>query len=41
MKELSEKYYKNFAYINFDRNTRMEQLFSGDMNNGKRNIKKE
>ena len=32
MKELGEKYYKNIAYINFDRNTRMEQLFSGDMN---------
>ena len=32
MRELGEKYYKNFAYINFDRNTRMEQLFSGDMN---------
>ena len=32
MKELGEKYYNNYAYINFDRNTRMEQLFSGDMN---------
>ena len=32
MKEFGEKYYKNFAYINFDRNTRMEQLFAGDMN---------
>ena len=32
MKEFGEKYYKYFAYINFDRNTRMEQLFSGDMN---------
>lgn len=32
MKEFGEKNYKNFAYINFDRNTRMEQLFSGDMN---------
>lgn len=32
MKEFGEKYYKNIAYINFDRNTRMEQLFSGDMN---------
>ena len=32
VKEFGEKYYKNFAYINFDRNTRMEQLFSGDMN---------
>ena len=32
MKEFGEKYYKNYAYINFDRNTRMEQLFSGDMN---------
>lgn len=32
MKEFGEKYYQNFAYINFDKNTRMEQLFSGDMN---------
>jgi len=32
MREFGEKNYKNFAYINFDRNTRMEQLFSGDMN---------
>ena len=32
MKEFGKKNYKNFAYINFDRNTRMEQLFSGDMN---------
>lgn len=32
MKEFGEKNYQNFAYINFDRNTRMEQLFSGDMN---------
>lgn len=32
MKEFGEKYYKNSAYINFERNTRMEQLFSGDMN---------
>ena len=32
MKEFGEKYYNNFAYINFDRNTRMEQLFSGDLN---------
>ena len=32
MKEFWERYYKNFAYINFDRNTRMEQIFSGDMN---------
>ena len=32
MNEFGEKYYKDFAYINFDRNTRMEQLFSGDMN---------
>ena len=32
IKEFGEKYYQNFAYINFDRNTRMEQLFSGDMN---------
>ena len=32
MKEFGEKNYKNLAYINFDRNTRMEQLFSGDMN---------
>ncbi len=32
MREFGEKYYNNFAYINFDRNTRMEQLFSGDLN---------
>ena len=32
MKEFGKKNYKNFAYINFDRNTRMEQLFSGDLN---------
>ena len=32
MKEFGERYYKNLAYINFDRNARMEQLFSGDMN---------
>ena len=32
MKEFGKNNYKNFAYINFDRNTRMEQLFSGDMN---------
>lgn len=32
MKEFGEKYYKNIAYINFDRNTRMQQLFSEDMN---------
>lgn len=32
MKEFGNKYYQNIAYINFDRNTRMEQLFSGDMN---------
>ena len=32
MKEFGEKYYQNFAYINFDKNTRMEQLFSGDLN---------
>lgn len=32
MKEFGEKYYSNYAYINFDKNSRMEQLFSGDMN---------
>ena len=32
MKEFGKNYYKNYAYINFDRNIRMEQLFSGDMN---------
>lgn len=32
MKEFGEKYYNNYAYINFDNNSRMEQLFSGDMN---------
>ena len=32
MKEFGENYYKNYAYINFDNNTRMEQLFSGDLN---------
>lgn len=28
MKEFGEKYYEKYAYINFDANTRMEQLFS-------------
>ena len=32
MKEFGNKYYQNIAYINFDRNTRIEQLFSGAMN---------
>ena len=32
MKEFGEKYYKKYAYINFDNNTRMEQLFSRDLN---------
>lgn len=32
MKEFGEKYYNNYAYINFDNNSRMEQLFSGDLN---------
>ena len=32
MKEFGEKYYDNYAYINFDNNSRMEQLFSGDLN---------
>ncbi len=30
MKEFGEKYYENYAYINFDDNTRMKQLFTGD-----------
>lgn len=32
MKEFGEKYYNNYAYINLDNNSRMEQLFSGDLN---------
>ena len=32
MKEFGEKYYNNYAYINLDKNSRMEQLFSGDLN---------
>ena len=32
MKEFGEKQYKNYAYINLDKNSRMEQLFSGDFN---------
>lgn len=31
MREFGEKYYNNYAYINFDNNSRMAQLFSGDM----------
>ena len=30
MKEFGQSYYQNMAYINFDGNTRMLQLFSGD-----------
>ena len=30
MKEFGEKYYDKYAYINFDSNSRMEQLFTGD-----------
>ena len=30
MKEFGEKYYEKYAYINFEANTRMEQLFSQD-----------
>ena len=30
MKEFGKKYYEKYAYINFDDNSRMEQLFSGD-----------
>ena len=32
MKEFGKNYYDNCAYINFDNNSRMEQLFSGDVN---------
>ena len=32
MKEFGDKYYNNYAYINLDNNSRMEQLFSGDLN---------
>lgn len=32
MKEFGKKHYTNFAYINLDNNSRMEQLFSGDLN---------
>ena len=32
MKEFGEKYYNNYAYINLDNNSRMKQLFSGDLN---------
>ena len=31
MKEFGKNYYENCAYINFDNNSRMEQLFSGDL----------
>lgn len=30
MKEFGEKYYEKYAYINFDDNNRMRQLFDGD-----------
>ena len=30
MQEFGENYYEKYAYINFDGNSRMEQLFSGD-----------
>lgn len=30
MKEFGNKYYERYAYINFDANTRMNELFSGD-----------
>ena len=32
MKEFGRNYFEKCAYINFDRNKRMEQLFSGDFN---------
>lgn len=32
MKEFGKTYYNNVAYINFDNNFRMEQLFSNDLN---------
>lgn len=32
MKEFGKRYFEKCAYINFDRNKRMEQLFSGDFN---------
>ena len=31
MKEFGKNYYDNCAYINLDNNSRMEQLFSGDL----------
>lgn len=31
MKEFGQMYYDNYAYINFDNNSRMQQLFSGDL----------
>lgn len=31
MKEFGSKYYEKYAYINLDNNSRMEQLFSGDL----------
>lgn len=31
MKEFGKKYYKKFAYINFDNNERMDSLFSGNL----------
>ena len=32
MKTFGEEYYEKYAYINFDNNPRMEQLFSSDYN---------
>lgn len=32
MKEFGKRYFKNFAYINFDNNTRMQEVFKGDYN---------
>lgn len=32
MKEFGRTYFEKCAYINFDRNRRMQQLFSGDFN---------
>ena len=31
LKEFGKKYYKNVVYVNFDNNTRMDNLFAGDM----------
>lgn len=32
MKEFGASYFEKYAYINFDHNPRMQQLFSGDFN---------